>query len=103
MWKVGVGREGEGGEIVARTANSTYINQRATVTVLHRCQESHPLSSSPSSSQQQNCRLSHQPSEQYPILMSDSHSVTIEMIAALIPMLAPAHGEWRRNFVRSGE
>jgi hypothetical protein len=52
---VGVGREEEGREIVARTANSTYINQRATVTVLHRCQESHPLSSSPSNSQQQNC------------------------------------------------
>ena len=38
-----------------RTANSTYMNQRATDTVLHRCQESHPLSSSPSNSQQQNC------------------------------------------------
>jgi hypothetical protein len=46
-------RKKEGNE--GRTANNTYMNQRATDTVLHRCQESHPLSSSPSSSQQQNC------------------------------------------------
>ena len=46
-------RKKQGNE--SRTANNTYMNQRATDTVLHRCQESHPLSSSPSSSQQQNC------------------------------------------------
>ena len=47
-----------------RTAKSTYMNQRATVTVLHKCQASHAPSSSISSSQQQNSWFNHQPSEQ---------------------------------------
>jgi hypothetical protein len=45
--------------------------------------------SSPPISQQQNCWFNHQASEQYPIFMSDSHSVTIEIIAALSPMQTP--------------
>lgn len=46
------------------TAKSTYMNHRATVTVLQGCQESHTSVSSLSISQQQKFWLSHQPSEQ---------------------------------------
>ena len=64
--------------------------QRAGITSLHWCHASHVSSSPPSISQQQNCWFSHHPSEQYPILMSDSHSVAIEMTAALTPIAIPA-------------
>jgi hypothetical protein len=46
------------------TAKSTYMNQRASDTLLQKCHDSQALSSSPSSSQQQNCWFNHQPSEQ---------------------------------------
>ena len=62
----------------------------AKATSLQGCHESQPVSSSYSISQQQNCWFSHHPSEQYPILMSDSHSVAIEMTAALTPIAIPA-------------
>ena len=71
------------------TANMTKIIQRAKVKWLQECHESHPSTSSPSISQQQNCWFSHQPSEQYPIFMSDSHAVIMEMTAALAPMHSP--------------
>lgn len=65
------------------------MSHRASVTSLQGCHESHPSTSSPSISQQQNCWFNHQPSEQYPNLRSDSHTLTIEMIAMFIPMHTP--------------
>ena len=72
-----------------RTANVTKIIHRAKVTWLQECHESHPSTSSPSISQQQNCWFNHQPSKQYPIFMSDNHWVIMEMTAALAPMHTP--------------
>lgn len=58
---------------------------------VHGSQSSQPASlASVSSPQQQNLRFSHQPVAQWPILTSESHSVTMEMRAALTPMAAPA-------------
>ena len=66
------------------------MNQRMTEESLQNLQESQ-ISSSPSISQQQNCWFNHQPSLQYPILISESHSVIMEMSAALSPMHIPYH------------
>lgn len=78
--------EGCGGKL---TANRTYTNHLATVTSLQGCQESQTFVSSLSISQQQKFWFNHHPSEQYPILMSDSHSVTIDINAAFRPMHIP--------------
>lgn len=59
------------------------------MTSLHWCHASQVFSSPPSISQQQNCWFSHHPSEQYPILMSESHSVAIDMSAAFTPIPMP--------------
>lgn len=75
----------------ALTANIMNIIHLAIVTVLQGLQDSHPSTSSPSISQQQNCWFNHHPSEQYPILMSESHSLTMDIIAAFIPMQTPKH------------
>ena len=81
-----------------RTANNTYMNQRATLFVLQGCHESHASVSSASASisQQQKFWFSHHPSEQYPILRSESHSVIIEISAALMPMQMPVRWRGRR-------
>src|ERR1700733_4608012 len=66
------------------------MNHLATVTSLHGCHEAHTSVSSFSISQQQNCWFNHHPSEQYPILISDSHSVTMDINPAFNPMHTPA-------------
>jgi hypothetical protein len=71
------------------TENRTYIIHCTSEKRLQGLHASHAPSPSTSISQQQKSWLSHQLPVQYPFLRSESHSVTMDIKAALTPMQIP--------------